>query len=228
MKHIFYISVLFLFLFCLSSCASDGDGVTGRIYSSSDGEAKKYISFTLSVRGEVQGNHYYCILLNNQCESVEVSNSGTYTDVIRVYNNSMLGPTTQWFHRVENIADHEFQFTSITMLDDYAYFPPDNSYVRFIFPLDDSSVVFNQFVQSNRFTVQAVTARAEGNIVMGPIVDAIGQGPDISVNALYTMTVDRLNGLLKPYPAGYPNDPVGDIDSADPNLDITSFRVEVY
>ena len=96
-----YFALLFpVILMTLCSCAQDSEspGTAGQ----TSAQGKQYISFTLKINdaGILSTGGYYIILFNSKVNGIEVTNSGTFTDGIRLYIDPMLGPTHYWFHRI--------------------------------------------------------------------------------------------------------------------------------
>ncbi len=216
---LYFILITFIFL---TSCASEGTTVTD--------SKGKYISFTLSVKGQLKGDAYYCILLNSESTKIQVDDVSTFTDVIRFYHPSEMQPSTFiWYHKA-NPTDQIL--TYITELDIYASVSEDGSTITYTFPVDNNSVVFNNYIP-NLFTAQALITNTNGG-ELGRFIDCMG--PDLSSSTLYTIAVDKTKGPIGSLlPAGYPNDRIGDCESSNissntpyDNVDITSFRIFTY
>ena len=234
MKIVFLAFAMLFLPFLAGGCASEGSSApsgTAVYVPSADGSEEsgggegggeaentpKYITFRLSVNGEIEGNVYYCFLFNAEGKPIQVDDVGTLTDAIRVYNGGGLeSPTCIWFRRI-NPADRILSYMS--ELTNYVSYTDDKSSVLVTFPLGDTSVIFNNYIQSS-FTAQALVCSRERDSELGKFIDCIG--PDLSSSTHYSVMANPSTGALgASLPAGYPS------DCPYENCDITSFSIEV-
>ncbi len=234
-KHfvLFFVIVTVSFLF---SCASEGSSSSSSSSGSvvinpsdpSQEETQRYITFRFAVNGEISGNLYYAILLNAEAQPIQSDDIGTFTDVIRIYKpDSLSAPQYIWYHR---ISPSDRILSYIADLTNYVSYSDDMSMAIITFPLNNSSVVFDNYIQ-NTFTAQALVTDTSG-AELGKFIDTIG--PDLSVSSQYTITVSLTSGAVD-VPSSYPNDMLNDCyDSNIPagtpyeNADIVMFDVNVY
>ena len=190
------------------------------------------LRFTLQVAEsggiDISGHGYYAILLNSRSEAIEVTNFETFTDFIR-YD----GINFRWYHRQGNVPSPGYTWVDAGGLNSNSFISSDGNSLVVRMNLSDSSFIFNQYIESRRFTAHVVTTD-RSNSLLGRAVDTLGQGPSISGNSLYTVFFDSVTGLLSPAPPGYPGDPVGDYDQKPdlenfpyPSYDIESFSLEI-
>ncbi|MGV8119959.1 MAG: hypothetical protein AB2L14_09395 [Candidatus Xenobiia bacterium LiM19] len=223
-------------IFVTVSCASgpeSGSSSTG----TSGGAGKEYISFMLQLNdaGKIAAGGYYVILLNSSIESIEVTNAGTYTDVIRLSYDPGIGYVHYWYHRIASVPGPGYEFVATARVDEYGQVSSDGRSVTYTFKTNDSSVIFNQYM-SSRFTCHAMTTDTYQNSILGRVIDTLGPGPDITHNDLYTIFVTKVIGPEKPLPADYPQDNLLDwVTQSDlssdfnyQNFDIESFQVNCY
>lgn len=220
--RIYYFCILIIISLFLSSCASEGTTATQK--------EGKYMFFSLSVKGELKGNVYYCILLNSEGNKIQVDDIATFTDVIRYHHPSDSSPAGfVWYHKT-NPSDNVL--TYITELDIYASISEDKKTITYTFPLDDRSLPFNNYLPE-LFSAQCLVANTNGGEI-GQYIDAMG--PNLSASTVYTVVAEKTKGPVTAYlPAGYPNDGVGDYEPSTipagmppENADITSFRIYTY
>jgi len=209
--------------FYLSGCAS-GPAEKGN---------KTTLTFTVKVneRGEIDdGDHgYYAILLNGFSEDIEVTNYETFTDFIR-YD----GYNFTWYHRQGNVPSPGYTWVDAGNMNSEGLISGDGKSIVVRMDLNDSTNLFNQYIESKRFSVHLVTTDKDSSL-LGSAIDTLGQGPSIDGNALYTIFFDRTTGILTPEPPSYPSDPLDDysekLELGDnfpyENFDIKSFTVEL-
>ncbi len=240
-KNSSYILLTFLALAAVLltvSCASGPEsGSTSSSTGQSGGESKEYISFMLQLNdaGKISSGGYYAILLNSSVEAIEVTNAGTYTDVIRLNYDPGLGYANAWYHRIPSVPGPGYEFVNTARLDEYAQVSPDGRSVTYTFRTKDTSVIFNQYMLS-RFTCHAMTTDIYQNSILGRTLDTLGPGPDITHNDLYTIFVTKFTGPEKPLPPSYPQDNLFDwatksdlpADFNYESFDIESFQVNCY
>ena len=220
--RVYYCCILILVSLFLSSCASEG--------TTASQKEGKYMFLSLSVKGELKGNVYYCILLNSEGNKIQVDDIATFTDVIRYHHASDMSPSGfVWYHKA-NPTDNVL--TYITELDTYASISDDGSTITYTFPLDDKTLPFNNYLPE-LFTAQCLVANTNGGEI-GQYIDTLG--PNLSSSTVYTVSVEKTKGPVSAtLPAGYPNDGIGDFESStipagmpQENADITSFRIYNY
>lgn len=219
------------------SCASGPESGSSSSTGSTSGDSKEYISFMLRLNdaGKISSGGYYVILLNSSVESIEVTNAGTYTDVIRLVYDAGIGYINTWYHRIPSVPGPGYEFVNAARLDEYAQVSSDGRSVSYTFKTKDSSVIFNQYI-STRFTCHAMTTDTYQNAILGRTLDTLGPGPDITQNDLYTIFVTKFTGPEKPLPPNYPQDNLFDwctksdlpSDFTYENFDIESFQVNCY
>lgn len=211
-----------LLVFYLPGCAS--------------GPEEKYnkstLVFTLKVsdRGEIDSsdNGYYAILLNSFAEEIEVTNYETFTDFIR-YD----GFNFTWYHRQGNVPSPGYTWVDAGNMNADGIITGDNTSIVIRIDMNDSTTLFNQYIESKRFTVHALTTDRDSSL-LGRALDTLGQGPAIDGNTLYTIFFDKSTGIVDPEPPGYPSDPLDDYSEKDDlgssypydNFDIEEFTVE--
>ncbi|MCE1248172.1 MAG: hypothetical protein LWY06_16145 [Firmicutes bacterium] len=191
------------------------------------------LTFSVAVneRGQLDTgkNGYYAILLNSFDEEIDVTNYETFTDFIR-YD----GFNFTWYHRQGNVPSPGYTFVNAGNLNADAVVNGDNTGFIIRINLKDQSHIFNQYIQSSRFTTHIVTTD-RNNSLLGRTLDTLGQGPAVDGNTLYTVFFDETTGVIQPIPQDYPVDPLGDWDeksdlSSDypyENFDIEKFSVEL-
>lgn len=223
----------------LTGCASSGSSsepqqtvfINPETGEESVVEETKYITFRLSVQGETEGGVFYCILMNAAGEPIQVDDVGTFTDVIRIYKPDSLGHATySWYHR---LSETDRILSPISEVDTYVSQTEDNSSFIINFPIGDTSVIFNNYIQSS-FTVQAMVCDNTGGGELGRFIDCLG--PDLSSSTHYSFTVNPQTGAVgSTVPAGYPNDMLYDCEEANIpantpyiNADLSMFSVEVH
>jgi hypothetical protein len=215
--------LLILVLYLISGCAS--------------GPAKgtnlnlMIIDLKISDKGtiDLDGNGYYAILFNSFDQAIESTNFETYTDFIRFDGNNF-----SWFHRQGNVPSPGYTWVNAGNINADASVSSDNTSLVIRINLNDSSQLFNQYIESRKFTLHAITTDQQ-NSLLGRVIDTLGPGPSVNQNDLYTIYLDKVTGVLSPYPPGYPADNLGDTNtqsdlSADfpyDNFDIESFTVEI-
>lgn len=217
------IPVLLLLTFWFPGCASGPS-------SSTSGSGVLRFTLEVSQDGQIDtsGRGYYAIMLNANSEAIEVTNFETFTDFIRFD-----GTNFQWFHRQGNVPSPGYTWVNGGSLNSESLIGSDGHSIIVRLNLGDSSSLFNQYIQSRRFTAHVLTTDSS-NSLLGRSLDTLGQGPSISGNALYTVYFDRLTGIVNPVPPGYPGDPIGDYEEK-PDLtnfpyasyDIESFQIEI-
>lgn len=194
---------------------------------------KTTLTFTIKVneRGEIDdgSNGYYAILLNGFSEDIEVTNYETFTDFIR-YD----GFNFTWYHRQGNVPSPGYTWVDAGNMNSEGLVSGDGKSIVVRMDLNDSTNLFNQYIESKRFSVHVVTTDRD-SALLGRTIDTLGQGPAIDGNALYTVFFDRTTGILTPEPPSYPSDPLDDYsekpglgdDFPYKNFDIESFTVEL-
>jgi hypothetical protein len=192
-------------------------------------------TLTFSVAVNEQGeldtgkNGYYAILLNSYDEEIDVTNYETFTDFIR-YD----GFNFTWYHRQGNVPSPGYTFVNVGNLNSDTVISGDNTGFLLRINLKDQSHLFNQYIQSSRFTTHIVTTD-RNNSLLGRTLDTLGQGPAIDGNTLYTVFFDIGSGVVQPIPPDYPTDPLDDYDEKSDlgadfpyvNFDIDKFSVEL-
>ncbi|MDQ7823833.1 MAG: hypothetical protein RDV48_13625 [Candidatus Eremiobacteraeota bacterium] len=235
MKNYLSLASAFMLLLLLVSCAQ---GPSGQSFSQGGSTAdKNYITFTLTFNetGSIASNGYYLIMLNSEAQPIEVTNTGTYTDALRLYNDPLAGPTYYWLHRIPSVPGPGYEFVYTARIDQYAQISSDSRTLSFTFSTKDSSVIFNQYI-FNRFTAQALTTDNFSSAMIGRTLDTMGPGPDITHSDLYTVMVNKTTGPENPLPPNYPDDELydwatkGDLPADFPyvNFDIKSFQIYTY
>lgn len=220
------ILILTLCFLCyqVSGCASGAD-------IKSNGKSTLMIRLAVDPAGKIDdsGRGYYGILFNGFSEDIEVTNYETFTDFIR-YD----GFNFTWYHRQGNVPSPGYTWVNAGNLNADSQISGDGTALLIRISLEDTAHVFNQYLESNRFSVHVVTTD-QNNSLLGRAIDTLGQGPSIDGNALYTVFFDKLNGIVNPEPPMYPSDPVGDYDVKSDlgdefpyeNFDLESFSVEL-
>lgn len=189
------------------------------------------LTLTVDQRGEIDtwGRGYYAILFNGFSEEIEVTNYETFTDFIR-YD----GFNFTWYHRQGNVPSPGYTWVDAGNMNDDGLISSDGNSIIIRIDLNDRTSLLNQYIESRRFTIHAVTTDKSDNL-LGRAIDTLGRGPSFGGNSLYTLFFDKSTGLLSPLPSGYPMDPVGDYsvkpqlgsDFPYENFDIESFTVEL-
>jgi len=192
----------------------------------------RFIVFELEVNPkggiDFDGRGYYAILFNSQAQAIEVTNPETFTDFIRYDGMNFL-----WFHRQDNVPPPGYSWVSAGNINRYCGVSSDNRKLTVVFNLDDPGIFFNQYLANPCFTMQAVTSDTYKSSIIGRTIDTMGPGPDIIENSLNTVYVSRELGVLSPYPAFYPMDPlkdwitVKDLPPDFPYPDFDLFRLRV-
>ena len=213
----------FLIVFIYSGCASGPD----------EKGNKSYLTLNLAVneRGEIdtEDNGYYAILFNSFAEEIEVTNYETFTDFIRFD-----GYNFTWYHRQGNVPSPGYTWIDAGNMNAESSISSGGSSILIKIDLNDSTNLFNQYIESKRFCVHAVTTDQDSSL-LGQAIDTLGPGPAIDGNSLYSIYFDKLTGILDPEPPLYPSDPLDDyIERASnkdsfpyENFDIERFTVEL-
>lgn len=213
--------ILLIFLVCCG-CASGPKTASG---------ANSVMLVTLRVSDsgmiDTSGKGYYAILFNGMSQSIEVTNFETFTDFIR-YD----GINYTWYHRQGNVPSPGYTWVDAGNMNADSVISSDGKSIVIRINFSDTTNLFNQYIQSNRFTTQVLTTDSNNNL-LGRAIDTLGQGPSVDGNSLYTVFFDRTTGILNPQPPGYPSDPLQDYDQK-PDLsgfpyddyDISSFTLE--
>lgn len=205
--------------------------ISGCASGPASGNVTKNIRFTIKVSdaGEIDtsGRGYYVLLLNSLSEPIEVTNFETFTDFVR-YD----GINFTWYHRQGNVPSPGYTWVNAGNINSSASIAGGGKSIVLRMNVQDSSFIFNQYMQSARFTCHVLTTDSSNSLI-GRALDTLGQGPSISGNSLYTVGFDKNTGIMDPLPPGYPSDPIGDVDEK-PDLegfpydsyDIDSFTVD--
>jgi hypothetical protein len=236
MKQYILLLLAAVLALALVSCAQNPDSSSSFSGSPDGSNGKNYITFLLRLNdgGRISPGGYYVILLNSNVQAIEVTNPGTYTDAIRLSIDGNMAASFYWLHRIPSVPGPGYDFVTTARLDEYAQISSDYRSVAYTFKLNDSSVIFNQYI-SNRFTTSAMTTDSYQNALLGRALDTMGPGPDISQNDEYTTFFDKTTGLMDPKPPNYPQDSLydwttkGDLSSDFPyiNFDIESLQINL-
>jgi hypothetical protein len=218
----FLAAVIFLVLIFICGCASGPK-------AGSMGNAVMLVTLRVSDKGmiDMSGKGYYCILFNGLSQPIEVTNFETFTDFIRFD-----GANFTWYHRQGNVPSPGYTWVDAGNMNSDSAISSDGKSVLIRINFSDTTNLFNQYIQSSRFTTQVLTTDSN-NSLLGRAVDTLGQGPSFDGNSQYTVFFDRTTGILNPQPPGYPSDPLQDYDQK-PDLsdfpyddyDISSFTLE--
>lgn len=194
---------------------------------------KSTLSIRLSVseKGgiDVDGNGYYAILFNGFSEEIEVTNYETFTDFIRFD-----GFNFTWYHRQGNVPSPGYTWVDAGNMNAESSISSGGNSIIVRIDLNDYTNLFNQYIESRRFTIHAVTTDQSSSL-LGKTIDTLGPGPAIDGNSLYSIYFDKLTGVLDPQPPQYPSDPLGDYIQRQTakesipydNFDIETFTVEL-
>lgn len=213
----------------VSGCASD----IGPKYSSiPNSSGSPYLCFTLTVnpngRIDTEGNGLYAILLNSIGNPIEVTDSDTFTDFIRFD-----GINFDWYTRQANLPNAGFTFNQVGSLNPDSSISSDGRSINIFLDTCDSNTYLNQYIVNSNFSAQVVTTDNKSNDYLGRVIDFMGD--NLNSNSSYTLTIDKLYGIVSPIPSIYPNDylndwiPHNDLDPAFPyaNFDIATFEVSI-
>lgn len=211
---------------CLPGCASDSG--SGTVHY--DGRSYLRFSMTVNSNGKIDtdGRGMYAILLNSQGESIEVTDSDTFTDFIRFD-----GINFDWYTRQANLPNAGFTFYQVGSMNPEGSISSDGRTLNITVDTSDTNTYFNQYIVSSKFTAQAVTTDCTDDSYLGRIIDHMGD--DINSNSLNTVTVSKDIGVTAPIPSIYPNDYLtdwithNDLDADFPyvNFDIDTFEISV-
>lgn len=236
MKKLLLLILYSLVIVQLTSCAQGPDPGSTQNSTGNSGNAS-YVQFLLKINdaGKLNSQGYYVILFNSEVQPIEATNAGTFTDGIRMQIDPNFGPQHYWFHRIPSVPGPGYDLVLIARVDEYAQISSDWRTVTYTFKLDDSSVIFNQYIFS-RFTAHAMTTDIYMNSVLGRVIDCMGPGPDISQNSQYTVYANRYTGVENPRPPSYPVDPLYDwctindlpVDFPYFDYDIETFQVNTF
>jgi len=192
----------------------------------------RFIVFDLEVNPkggiDFEGRGYYVILFSNLSQAIEVTNPETFTDFIRYDGMNFL-----WFHRQDNVPPPGFNWVLAGNINRYCGVSSDNRKITVVFNLDDPGIFFNQYLNNPCFSMHVVTSDTFKGAFIGRTIDTLGQGPEVIDNSLNTLYVNRELGVLTPYPAFYPIDPlkdwitIKDLPSDFPYEEFDIFRINV-
>lgn len=223
----------------LGGCASAGsEGVNrgpgdplgnGGVFTST---SLRLLEFNIAINpnGQVDrtGRGIYAVLLNAQGTPIEVTDFDTFTDVIRFDGQSF-----SWYHRLAEVPNPGFTFAQVGPLSGQSRVSPDGKNIQIIVDIGESTSFINQFIPADVFTAHVVTTDTQSGAFLGRILDTQGQGPNIDINSLQTLTIRRGEGTTQPIPQSYPFDPLNDMvthsdlpaDFPYLNFDIVRFEV---
>lgn len=213
----------------VGGCASD----TGPKYSSipnSSGSPCLRFTLTVNPNGKIdtEGNGFYAILLNSTGSTIEVTDSDTFTDFIRFD-----GINFDWYTRQANLPNAGFTFYQVGSLNPEGSISSDGRSINILLDTYDSNTYLNQYIVNSNFSAQVVTTDNTSDAYLGRVIDFMGD--NLNSNSLYTLSIDKLYGIISPFPSLYPNDYINDwishndLDAAFPyaNFDIDTFEVSI-
>jgi hypothetical protein len=177
--------------------------------TSPGGTAPRYLTFHVQINSTAtfshSGNGYVIILFNANGEPIEVTSIGTFTDFIR-YD----GTNFTWFHRQGAVPSPGYTFVPAGTVNQFATIAADDKSFDIRFNVNDTSTLLSQYIVAPTFTTHVLTTDSFNAAYIGRVLDTLGQGPSITNNPTFTMTVNKQTGIVPPIPAGYPNDPLND------------------
>ncbi|MGM9998395.1 MAG: hypothetical protein ACI38Q_03215 [Candidatus Bruticola sp.] len=213
----------------LVGCASD----TGpNVPSIPNINGSPCLRFTITVNPyghiDTEGNGVYAILLNSLGNSIEVTDSDTFTDFIRFD-----GVDFDWYTRQANLPNAGFTFYQVGSLNPEASISSDGRSINILLDPYDSNTYLSQYIVNSNFSAQVVTTDNTSDAYLGRVIDFMGD--NLNSNSLYTLSVDKFFGLIDPIPSLYPNDYLNDwishndLDAAFPyaNFDIETFEISI-
>jgi len=212
----------------LSGCASE---TSYKGPSSAGPGSSQYLRFSLTVnangRIDTEENGYYAILLNSEGNTIEATDSDTFTDFIRFD-----GINFDWYTRQANLPNTGFTFNFVGTLNPEGSISSNGRTINIIIDAADSATYLNQYIAGDTFTAQAITTDRTDDSYLGRIIDHMGDNLD--TNSLQTLSIDKFFGVLNPLPTFYPNDYLNDwISHSDDlgadfpyvNFDIDTFEI---
>lgn len=167
----------------------------------------RYLTFKLTVNpsGEInrKSQGFYFILFNSDSRQlINATDNRTCTDFI-CFN----GINFTWYHRrTDPIDPIYFIWEPAGLVNSYAYFSPDNKQIIIRFDTADPSIFINQYLTGTDFAVHVVTTDSTSRLK----IDALGPGPDLSNNSIFTIKASKEQGVIFPVHSFYPFDLLDD------------------